>query len=428
MAKYKHLSINERTIIEQGLKKGISLKAIAKELKRNCSTVSKEVKRNSYAKRTGSFGSAFNACKLRFSCKKYYICDNPDCKKNFCSYCKLCNFVCESFKEELCSKLDSPPYVCNGCVSRRNCSLKKRLYSSSKAQSSYELLRREARSGIVLEEDELTRLDKLISPLLLKGQSIHHICVSHKDEIMLDEKTIYNYVASGLFNARNIDLARKVRRKPRKKATSTYKVDKLCRVSRTLDDFNAFVDADSAVVQMDTVEGTKGGKVLLTLHFVQHQFMLAFLRDSNTAKSVDDIFDHLQNLLGSKTFRRLFPVFLCDNGSEFSNPKALEFDKSGERRTFVFYCDPYSSWQKGALENNHEFIRKVLPKGTSFDKLTQKDINLLMSHINSYGRKKLNDRPPHHSFSFFFGQDILDKLEIAFVPRDEINLTPDLLR
>jgi IS30 family transposase len=76
---------------------------------------------------------------------------------------------------------------------------------------------------------------------------------------------------------------------------------------------------------MDSVIGSKGGKCLLTIHFVETSLMLAFLRDANTSKSVTDIFEMLYDKLGKPLFKRLFPVILTDNGSEFSNPKAIEY-------------------------------------------------------------------------------------------------------
>ena len=137
---------------------------------------------------------------------------------------------------------------------------------------------------------------------------------------------------------------------------------------------------------MDTVEGVKGGKVLLTIHFVNCSFILAFIREHNDAQSVIDIFNYLQEILGIDKFKELFILVLTDNGSEFSNPKEIEFDSNtGEKRTQIFYCHPSSLYEKGSCEVNHELLRRI---GTSFNDLTQEDINLIMSHINSYKRKK----------------------------------------
>lgn len=184
---------------------------------------------------------------------------------------------------------------------------------------------------------------------------------------------------------------------------------------------------DTNVVQMDSVEGIKGGKVLLTLHFVNCSFMLAFLRDRNDAQSVIDIFNELNNKLGTDTFKKLFPVILTDNGSLFSNPKEIELEGPNQR-TKIFYCAPGRSNQKGSCEVNHELIRRVLPKGISFDNLTQEDINLLMSHINSYKRKKLNDSSALELFNLLYGEIIACKLGIIYIESNSINLTNSLLK
>jgi len=156
--------------------------------------------------------------------------------------------------------------------------------------------------------------------------------------------------------------------------------------------------------------------------------MLAFLRERNTSQSVIDIFSALRAVLGATGFKRLFPVILTDNGSEFSNPKAIEYGFDGSSRTRIFYCDPSSPHQKGALEVNHEFIRRILPKGSSFDDLTQDDVSLMMDHVNSYKRKKLNDRNPFEAFSFYYGEDFLRQLGCYPVAAENIILKPKLLR
>ena len=192
----------------------------------------------------------------------------------------------------------------------------------------------------------------------------------------------------------------------------------------------AFIQAnpDTSLVQMDTVEGRKGGKVLLTIHFVTSSFMLAFLRDFNDARSVKDIFHYLYETLGHDVFCSLFPVILTDNGSQFSDPSSLEFDCEGKQRTNIFYCDAGRPDQKGSCEVNHTLIRRILPKGSSFDELTQQDIQLMMSHINSYSRKKLNNRTPFQSFSHFYGKHIPALLGIIPVEANKVNLSPTLLK
>lgn len=248
---------------------------------------------------------------------------------------------------------------------------------------------------------------------------------------MFSEKTIYKLIDLGLLEIKNIDLPKKVRFRQRNKKTTVYKVDKNCLEGRRYEDFLDYMEkhSDTPVVEMDTVEGKKGGKVLLTLHFVNCSLMLSFLREHNDAQSVIDIFNSLQKILGLDKFKELFVIILTDNGSEFSNPKEIEFDmETGKQRTKIFYCHPSSPNEKGSCEVNHELIRRILPKGTSFDNLSQEDINLMMSHINSYKRKKLNDKSPFEIFSTFYGKNALNKLGVKKIKPNEVNLSNKLLK
>lgn len=430
MSIFKHFTLNERITIEHLLKDSFSFKAIGRELNKDCTSIAKEIKNHIIFKRSGSYGRAFNNCTYRFTCEKSYLCDKTPCRNRYCKFCSHCSKVCANFKKEECSLLAKSPYVCNGCSKLQQCTLQKSLYIATSAQKEYELIRSESRSGISIDEKEISRLDEIISPLIRKGQSIHHICVNNSNVIMCSDKTIYNYVEYNLFSARNIDLPRKVNYRPRKKIAGHFKVDKSCRIGRNYDDFLLFMKEhpDTPIVEMDSVEGVKGGKVLLTIHFVASQFMLAFIREANTSQSVIDIFDRLYLELNPEIFRNLFPVILTDNGSEFSNPEAIEFDVEGNRRSYIFYCNPSAPYQKGAAENNHELIRRVSPKGHSFNPYNQENINLMMNHINSYGRKKLNDRSPRSVFSFFHGTDTLAKLDSEYIPPNSIILNPKLLK
>ena len=430
MPKNKHLSFEERTTIKSMLDHSASFKEIARTLGRDCTTISKEVRNHISFKKSGCFGHPFNDCANRFSCPVSGLCSDPDCHFKKCSNCSRCHLYCPDYWKQYCPSLSKPPYVCNGCSKRSRCTLEKHLYSASFAHMEYLQTRSESRSGICLSEAEALQLDDFISPLLKKGQSIHHICTSNPSKIMFSEKTIYNYVDAGIFSARNLDLPRKVTYKPRKSRHDSFKVDRSCRIGRSYQDYLSFLEGwpDCPVVQIDSVEGRKGGKVLLTIHFVKTEFMLAFLRDRNTAASVAEIFEKLYWELRPDRFMNLFPLLLADNGSEFSDPLAIEMDAENNLRTRIFYCDPSAPYQKGAAENNHEFIRRILPKGSSFDTLTQAHIDRMMNHINSYTRANLGDRTPYEMFRFFFGKEILDLLGADLIPANEIILRPDLLK
>ncbi|MDR0490743.1 MAG: IS30 family transposase [Oscillospiraceae bacterium] len=429
MSKNKHMTDYDRLQIEYLLKEGVSLNKIAEELGRSTSTISREVRARALPSDKSAYGRTANRCLLRKGCIKCQICeDKPDCTRR-CSYCKLCNSLCPDFEEEVCLRLYDPPYVCNGCFDERNCTLRKRYYIHKKAHEAYREMLVESRTGANISEDELIELDNFVSPLLRHGQSIHHAVANNPDHFNVSEKTIYRYVSGNLLTAKNIDLPRVCRLKPRKSKPVQHKVDVGCRIGRTYPEFLRFVENNRpAVVEMDSVIGRVGGKVLLTMLFKSCDFMIAIIRDRNTSQSVIDCFNWMFKEFGTPYFKALFPVILCDNGSEFSNPKALEFDALGNRRTHVFYCDPNASFQKPNVELNHEFIRRILPKGYSFDNLVQEDIDLMMSHINSYSREKLNDNTPVDTFGFLYGHSVIEKLGQRKIPANDIVLKPSLLK
>ena len=425
------LTYEERLEIEGCLKEQKSFGEIGRYLGKDRTTIAKEIKKFSQEKRTGSRGYAYNSCIHRKTCKKRNLCLDECTRKTaaFCKYCVHCNENCEDHYEENCRQLQKPPYVCNGCINLCSCTLRKKLYDAASAQLKSESIITESRRGVLAQETEVLRLNGIISPLIEQGQSIHQIYICNKDELMCSEKTIYNYIDQGLFDVRNLDLPRKVRFRASRKE-KTYKVDRGCRNGRTYEDYQEYLsnNKDVVIVQMDSVIGRVGGKVLLTVHFVDTSLMLAFLRDANTARSVTEIFEGLRERLDDSLYEKLFQVILTDNGSEFSNPKPIEQNAEGFGKTRVFYCDAGRPYQKGAIEVNHELIRRVLPKGRSFDELTQEDVTLMMNHINSYRRKKLNNHSPYESFSFLHGETVLRQLGCSLVESSEIVLKPSLLK
>ena len=433
MNKQQHLTLDSRISIENKLNERQSFKAIARFLGKDCTTISKEVRNHICFEKSGAYGRAFNDCRLAFEhqCSSQKMCQHcSSVHGRFCWSCGKCTSSCGAYKKYVCPKLSGSPYVCNGCPDRNKCSLEKRLYKAAYAQKEYEQARTEARSGFALSETELKRLDDIVSPLLKKGQSLHHIAVHHADELMKSERTLYSYVNNGLFTARNLDMPRTVRMRPRKNISNQLKVDRSCRINRDFSCFRSYMEQhpDSAVRQIDSVEGVKGGAVLLTIHFVEQELQLAFLRRYNDSQSVIDIFNRLYIELRPDIFMELFPVLLADNGSEFSNPSAIERDAQENLRTRVFYCDAGAPYQKGSCENNHELIRRIIPKGTDISQYTQEQIDLMMSHINSYARKNLGNKSPYEVFAFQYGREILDAFHLQHIPADEITLSPDLFK
>ena len=428
--KSKHLTEEDRYEIQHGLKNGLSFKQISAAICKDPSTISKEVRAHIVFEKRTVYGRCFNDCLHRRGCDATQVCAQCTSSGKKCSACGACTRICELYEQEHCSKLEKPPYVCNGCPNDRRCTLERRYYKALYAQKEYRETLSEARSGFCLTEEELAALNRILSPLIKNGQSIHHISLNHPDEIHFSEKTLYNFMDAGLIDAKNLDLPRKVRFRVKRKKSVEFKVDKKCRIGRTYEDFLTFCreNPDLPVVEMDSVEGVKGSAVLLTIFFRQQKLQLAFLREANTSKSVTDIFRNLYAALGPEMYKRLFPIILTDNGSEFSDPKSIEFDSDGNRLSHVFYCNPNSSFQKGGCENNHEMIRRVIPKGTDLAEYSQEQISRMMNHINSYRRPILGDRSPYELFVFTYGEAAAAAFNLKQIDDDDIVLKPALLK
>ena len=432
MTAHKKLTLNERVFIQTALDSNTSFTNIAKQLDVSISTISREVKNHIVIKNTYGYGSVKNRCINKRTCDKAGICRGckVTCAKKKCSLCRkvLCNDICKDYVEEKCELLSKSPYVCNGCKTRQRCHLRKKYYYALEANNTAITLRKESRSGFNLTEEELREIDSLLSDRIKLGQSIHHIFSTSKDGLTICERQAYTLVNAGLISAKPIDMPRTVRMSPRKKKSKEIKVDKKCRVNRTYDDYLKYMEEhnDETILEGDTVEGVKGGKCILTLSWPTWSFQIGILREHNNSSSVTEIIDDFYNKLGDELFHKIFPsVWLLDNGSEFSNPTAIE--KHGIK---IFYCDSSSPFQKGFCENNHEHIRRVLPKGTSFDCLDQKFFDLLFSHINSLVRKKLNDQSPFDLFSLILKDNsiLCDAFNIQKIDADKVELKPSLLQ
>ena len=432
----KHLTLSDRAIIERYLVHDMTFSYIARRLERSPSTISREVKNH----RCFVYGFRYsdNPCINYRSCIRRNLCDQ-ETKYSCCHRCKdctefNCNQLCPQFVSSHCDALDKPPYVCTGCPDEKKCKKNHAYYTAHRAHAEYTKQLHNARAGIRTNPERLMELNDLLMPLVNKGQSIHHIFATHSDEIGLSEKTIYNYIDQNAFHVRNIDLPRKVRYRQRQNRPHEVlmKMDYQYRKGRTYTDFSTYIEQNPRlpVVEMDTVIGARhSGNVLLTLLFRETNFMLIFLLPDKSQKSVHAVFDKLTLLLGLDLFRKLFPVILTDNGTEFKGVHNLEFTENGARRTRVFYCDPQASWQKGRIEKNHVLMRQILPKGTSFHTLEEEDIHLIMRHINSVVRELFDDQTPFELMNKKKEhKKLLDILGLQPIPLDEVRLKPALLK
>ena len=203
-------------------------------------------------------------------------------------------------------------------------------------------------------------------------------------------------------------------------------------INRKYDDFQKFISnhPDFNIVEMDTVEGLKDeNDCFLTLLWRKSKFMLIFKLESQTSEEVSRIFNILQTLIPYDDYKRLFEVILTDNGHEFFDVLNIEcMHSTGEQVTKLFFCDPHMSCQKGMIEKNHEFIRYILPKGSSFKNITQEDCNLFMNNINSLCRDSLNGKSPYEAMLFLCDEYVLKSLNCYYIKPDEVILNDSLLK
>ena len=430
----KHLTLSDRITIEKGLNSSSSFAEIARQVHKDPTTISKEVRRHSKVKEFNGYGAV--PCQanadIHSPCALKHVCGNKDCDLT-CRLCRSlrCSDVCKEYRPQQCERLTKAPYVCNGCGKRVNCRMDKKIYSSKYANDCYRELLMSSREGINQTPESIQRMNDILTPLVKKGQSIAHIYATHADDMKCSRRTLYEYIDAGVLDIRNIDLRRKVKYRKRKKPTETSAKDRSYRKGHNYDDFRKQIEKkpDASIVEMDCVEGNKKDrKVLLTMTFRRTNLVLIFLLSSQTREEVARVFNWLEEKLGNDLFRKLFEIILTDGGSEFSGRLELETASDKSRRTTVYYCDPYSFWQKGCCEKNHEYIRYVMKKGSSFDDLEQSDVDLLANHINSTKRDSLNGHSPFELSQLLLDDRLLTVMNYKAISPDDVMLTPELLK
>lgn len=300
MSKYipgnqKHLTLNDRIYIENELAKGTSFKDIAAFLCKDPTTISKEVRAHRISDwyHKGTFYNSKNFCIHRYHCKKTNACGKILLCGIKCTSCPTCNQTCRDFEKERCKRLDKAPYVCNGCPKKINhCTIAHKYYYNRRAADrKYRELLKSSRSGINMTKHQLHQKDQIISPLIEQGQSPYQILTNHP-ELDMSVRSMYTYIDKGLFTARNIDLKRQAKFKPRK-CHKTQITDRSVFNNRTYSDF-CLLKLDS-FVEMDTVHSSReSNKTLLTLFFTQEKLFLAFLLNCCTKGAIRLIFDRLE--------------------------------------------------------------------------------------------------------------------------------------
>lgn len=388
--KNKHMTLDDRIEIQECLNKGMTFKAIGQRIGKDPTTISKEVKLHGKTY-TNSFTKT----------------------------------------DECCPILLKSPFVCNGCPKRNhsNCCYPRRCYQAKTAQKEYESLLVESREGIPLTKEEFYKTEEIISSAVRSGQNIYHAIQANN--LSVSKSTVYRHIECGYYTISKIDLPRAAKFKPRKKIKGEY-VPKGVKIGRSFEDFMLYLEENPSTnyVEMDTVIGKIGGKVIMTFQFVNVDFMFGLLLDNKTSAEASCKIRLLKEKLHSVgvEFSDVFPVLLTDNGGEFSNVTAFENDLDDQQKTHMFFCDPNAPYQKPHVENNHTLFRGIVENGTSFDNFTQENVNLIFSHINAVKRKQFNGKSAYDMFTFAYSKELAELLGISFIEPKNVIQTSKLLK
>ena len=408
--KNAHLTLEDRKKIQEGLENELSRTEIAKNINKDISTVAKEIKNRRNLKPRNPFNNPITCTKFK--------------------ECRICHGKCSEYEEIKCTRRDRKVWVCNLCPNISKCRLDKYFYYAKQAHESYLYTLKDSREGVNLNTKEMLEIVDIIKPLLKQGQSIYQILKNHP-EIKMCSKTLYMYIESGIFQdygINNFSLRRQVSMRKRKKLKK--RKEPVNYEGRRYKDYLEFVKENPTIptTQMDTVYNHQEGPYIQTFIFQNTGLMIGFLHTEKTSESMASTLDNLQETL-EDDYQKLFSLLLTDRGSEFEKYELFEVNTAtGEIRSNIFYCDPQTPSQKPHVENNHNYVRDIIPNGKSLKNLTQEDLNLMFSHINSTPRKVLNGKTPYEAFEFLYGNEMLEKLNIQKIEKDMVTLQPYLLK
>lgn len=412
-----HYTLETRTIIENRLNESKIIKDIANELNRDNSNIAKEINKH----KIYVFPSFFNRSPNEF-CLNYDTCK----VRNF-----ECYKTCKNLKTEVCPKLLSSPHVCNGCNSRKNCKRVKQYYKANEANCEYLNVLSDSRIGLHYSNFELEILNNDFTNMFFNNRSIHHTIVYFKTKnINFVERTIYYQIKNNQLRIKSSDLPKCRSKRTNNSTDKSYKRENI--EGMTYEDYEDYEEykklhPEAIEIQMDTVLGTNYANepAMLTLQIVNIKFLFILRIDKHTAEEVKSKLSYFREKLGDDIFDKVFEILLTDNGSEFINTNFL-VEAIGDK-VHIFYCHPYSSFEKGSIENNHELIRYVIPKGVNLSIYNQKDYDLLSSHINSLIRESLNDTCPFDLIDKYIPSEKIRQLNLHKIEAEKIILVPKLL-
>ena len=375
MKSWKHLKLEQRKVISNGIARGYKLIEIAETLGYDPTGISKEVKRN---RKPITIGSNITNCK----------------------------------------KVNRWPYVCTGCNKRYNnqCCFTKYKYDAQNAQDKADLNLVDSRKGIDIESDHFKEIDKIVKDGIDNKKSIYQITIENKDVIDKSVTTLYRYVNDGYLTTKRMDLPYAVTFKKRKhnKKYDYSENNKIDRTGHTYLDYLSYIHKNPRVNvwQLDFLGAIKtDSKNILSFILPDVHFTLIDIIKNPDSTKVVNFFDDLEAKIGTEAFIELIPVILTDRDPCFADILGICFSKiTGEERCKLFFCDPYVSNQKPNVENINKQLRKFFPKGSSVDKYSKNDIKQINKTLLNTPIRSLDGNTPEDAFKVVYGEDLYYKL------------------
>ena len=375
MKDWKHITLEQRKIIANGISHNYKLKEIAETLGVDPTSISKEVKRN---RESITIGSNITNCK----------------------------------------RITRWPYVCTGCNKRYNnqCCFTKYKYDAQKAQNKADNKLINSRRGIDINQDEFKKIDKIIKDGIDNKKSIYQITIENKEEINKSVTTLYRYVNNGYLTTKRTDLPYAVTYKKRKynKKYEYSENNKIDRTGHTYIDYLAYIHKHPGIYvwQLDFLGTIKtNNNNILSFILPDLQFVLMDLIKNPNQQKVVEYFDDLEEKIGTNAFMELIPVILTDRDPNFTDIEGICFSKkTGEERCKLFFCDGYVSNQKPNVENINKQLRLFFPKGKTIDTYTKQDIKNFNKTLLNRPLKSLDSYTPKQAFINVFDEDLFNKL------------------
>lgn len=268
-------------------------------------------------------------------------------------------------------------------------------YSADKAQLVADINATAKGAPIKLGKDK--EFADFVEDMVLKGYSPGAILLYIKEhglkfKTKVCRVTLYSYIDKGIFlRISNKNLLRKgMRKKPKEEKEAK----KLPNVEHSIEKRSPEINAREVFGHWegDSVLGTnKKGETVLTLTERLTRMEIILRSPDKTAASTVRMLNRLERKIGSATFRKVFKSITFDNGTEFSDTRGIEISPyTKKRRTFVYYCHPYCSSERGSNENQNGFIRRFIKKGTLISEYSDAYIQYVQNFINNYPRAIFN--------------------------------------